>query len=267
MGHRPVGRHPMNQTFRRAGILFSNTLLEENEKRAIRDLVAVHPQEFSTDLTMFDRLVRMQHFGLPTRLMDVSLNPLVALYFASDIGPPGTPTDGVVTGFSVPSGREKYYDSDSVSCLANLANLTKTEKNKIIQIRSDRTPGSSTKDEIARINKTHVYRRLHQFIRDEKSYFLPAISPVDLFKPYYVHPKLSNRRISAQSGGFIIFGLQPHRKINFEYKIDETRFVVPHAAKEGIRKSLEILGISDSSLFPEIDREAKRIEASYRGSD
>jgi hypothetical protein len=29
---------------------------------------------------MFDKLVRMQHFGLPTRLLDVSLNALVALY-------------------------------------------------------------------------------------------------------------------------------------------------------------------------------------------
>ena len=27
---------------------------------------------------MFDKLVRMQHFGLPTRLLDVSRNALVA---------------------------------------------------------------------------------------------------------------------------------------------------------------------------------------------
>ncbi len=36
---------------------------------------------------MFDRLVRMQHFGLPTRLLDVSLNPLIALCVATDPGP------------------------------------------------------------------------------------------------------------------------------------------------------------------------------------
>ena len=38
--------------------------LERNEKRAVRDLISVHPHEFAPDETMFDKLVRMQHFGL-----------------------------------------------------------------------------------------------------------------------------------------------------------------------------------------------------------
>src|ERR1700690_605306 len=53
--------------------------LLKNEKRAVRDLISVQPHEFASDETMFDKLVRMQHFGLPTRLLDFSLNALVAL--------------------------------------------------------------------------------------------------------------------------------------------------------------------------------------------
>ena len=132
---------------------------------------------------MFDRLVRMQHFGLPTRLLDVSLNVLVALYFAADPGPKGATTDGVVTAFAIPPEREKYFDSDSVSCLAHLANMTDKEKAKIYQSRESRRKGLSKDERIEEFNTQDVIERLHQFIRSEKPYFLPIINPVDLFKP------------------------------------------------------------------------------------
>jgi len=110
--------------------------LLEDEKRAVRDLISVHPSEFATDETMFDKLVRMQHFGLPTRLLDVSRNALVALYFATDPGPNRSkPSDGMVTAFAIPPEREKYFDSDSVSCIANLANMTSEEKAEINRLR------------------------------------------------------------------------------------------------------------------------------------
>lgn len=237
--------------------------LAESEKRAVRDLVSVHPGEFAGDETMFDRLVRMQHFGLPSRLLDVSQNPLVALYFATDPGPKGEESDGAVTAFAVPEGREKYYDSDAVSCLANLANMTAKEKSEIIRLRQLRLKGTTREAEIKRVNEEGVYTRLHQFIRAEKPHFLSIIDPIDLFKPYYVHPKMSNRRILSQAGGFIIHGLTPSRKIKFAHPIEETRFVIPKDAKGPLRKALELLGISDSTLFPELDRAANRIKTSY----
>ncbi|MEN5145897.1 FRG domain-containing protein [Brevundimonas diminuta] len=239
------------------------TSLADSEKRAVRDLVSVHPGEFATDETMFDRLVRMQHFGLPTRLMDVSQNPLVALYFATDPGPAGEESDGAVTAFAVPEEREKYFDSDAISCLANLANMTAREKVEIVRIRQNRAAGTKLSAEIARINDEPVYQRLHQFIRAEKPHFLPIINSIDLFKPYYVHPKMSNRRILSQAGGFIIYGLTPTKKINFAHPITETKFVIPKDAKGPLRKALELLGISDSTLFPELDRAANRIKARY----
>jgi FRG domain len=41
--------------------------LLKNEKKAVRELISVQPHEFASDETMLDKLVRMQHFGLPTR--------------------------------------------------------------------------------------------------------------------------------------------------------------------------------------------------------
>jgi hypothetical protein len=240
-------------------------LIEENEKRATRDLISVHPNEFSSDQTMFDKLVRMQHFDLPTRLMDVSKNPLVALYFATEVDKKGEEADGQVTAFSIPEEREKYYDSDTVSCLANLANLTKSEKNQIIHLRKIRPKGTRITDDTDTSNITEIYKRLHQFIRTEKPYFLPIIKPIDLFKPYYVHPKMNNRRIIAQAGGFIIYGLQPPKSINFAHIIEETRFIIPEEKKSSLRSDLDLLGINESTLFPELDKAAKRIKLSYAG--
>jgi hypothetical protein len=250
-----------------AGI-FRRELIDllKNEKRAVRDLMSVHPHEFASDGTMFDRLVRMQHFGLPTRLLDVSLNALVALYFAADPGPKGVESDGVVTAFAVPEEREKYFDSDSVSCLAHLANMTAKEKAEIYRLRESRTKGLSKDQRIEEFNKEEVIKRLHQFIRSEKPYFLPIINPVDLFKPYFVHPKLSNVRILAQTGAFIIYGIDPPKRIKFAHEIKETRFIVPKDRKKDIRASLETLGINESSLFPEIDKAAARIRDRYSKS-
>ncbi|MCS5960637.1 hypothetical protein LNP74_16615 [Klebsiella pneumoniae subsp. pneumoniae] len=37
----------------------------------INELLTVQPAEFMNDRYMLDKLVRMQHYGLPTRLLDV----------------------------------------------------------------------------------------------------------------------------------------------------------------------------------------------------
>ena len=238
--------------------------LLENEKRAVRDLISVHPSEFATDETMFDKLVRMQHFGLPTRLLDVSRNALVALYFATDPGPHGKkPSNGMVTAFAIPPQREKYFDSDSVSCIANLANMTSEEKDEIYRLKESliKLPED---EQIMKFNDDDAMKRLHQFIRSEKSYFLPIINPIDLLQPYYVHPKMSNRRILAQSGAFILYGLDPFKELFFPYEIEETSFLVPQRAKKPIRKALANLGINESTLFPEIDKAAARIKNQYK---
>jgi len=141
--------------------------LFEDEKTAVRKLISVQPHEFASDETMFDKLVRMQHFGLPTRLLDVSRNALVALYFATDPGPDGKSTDGMVTAFAVPKEIEKHYDSDSVSCIANLANMTAEEKDKIyrsIERRSRITESLSedisSDENIKKFNKNGIIERL-----------------------------------------------------------------------------------------------------------
>jgi hypothetical protein len=63
--------------------VFRETINREQEHILLRELIAAHPEDFAADLTSLEQLVRMQHYALPTRLLDVTWNPLVALYFAA----------------------------------------------------------------------------------------------------------------------------------------------------------------------------------------
>ena len=57
------------------------------EKDLIDAAKTYYPQEFENCHNAISRLVKMQHYGLPTRLYDVTANPLVALYFACNSEP------------------------------------------------------------------------------------------------------------------------------------------------------------------------------------
>ena len=234
----------------RAGLL-------DHERNAVRELQATHPQEFAADQTMFDRLVRMQHYELPTRLLDMTGNPLVALYFATGEVDPrlGPATDGKVTYALIPRERTKYFDSDTVSCISHLSNLSALEKDDLL---------AHIDLQKSRFNKLKTTDRLLQFIRTEKTYFRDQIVPYELNQKWFVWPKLSNRRIIAQNGAFIIYGLSLNTALSGGVPpIYLKHFRVLASKKHVIRIELKRLGITQGSLFPEIDKASIEITNKY----
>ena len=91
-----------------------------NEDVLFKELVLRCPNDFLTQESTFQTLVKMQHYSLPTRLLDLTANPLIALFFAST-PIAGRANVGEVLVFSVPKRDIKYFDSDTVSVIANIS--------------------------------------------------------------------------------------------------------------------------------------------------
>lgn len=93
-----------------------------NEHIAFRNVVAQQSSEFAQCKSAIEYLVKMQHYGLKTRLLDITSNALIALYFAcaNHLGD-ANGKEGEVIIFKFPKRIIKHYDSDTISAVANIA--------------------------------------------------------------------------------------------------------------------------------------------------
>lgn len=223
-----------------------NYLYRDNEHILYRELLVSNSADFQSDVYTLDSLVRMQHYSLPTRLLDITSNPLIALYFACKSA---IDEDGEVIVFSMNRKNIKYFDSDLASCIANLARLPQSEKESI-------------KFEEEGFNEQPPIRRLLHFIREEKPFFEPIIIPDDLRKIVCVKGKQSNDRISSQSGAFLLFGLDAVFDEEGTTEIKVSRITVTN--KKAILKELDLLNINESTVFPYIENSAKYVADKFR---
>ena len=233
------------------GIAREKWLEGDKESDLFRECERRLSREFATCKSTFEKLVLMQHYGIPTRVLDVSPDSLQALFFALYIGPKSKKDDNrdaVVLVYEVPSKAICNWHSDKVSIIANVA-VYAHDNLDIRGIASD----------IETFNKDDSIHHLLHEIRAEKPHFRDEIVKDDLESIYCVHPLLDNPRIKAQQGAFLLFGIDgdKHHLATLESnkgpKIRLAKIRIPQYAKARIREELNLLGKTVDTVYPDWD--------------
>ncbi|WP_244131651.1 FRG domain-containing protein [Burkholderia multivorans] len=225
-----------------------NFINRDAEDRMYRELLVSNSVDFQGDVYTLDRLVRMQHYSLPTRLLDITSNPLIALYFACKSN---LDHDGEVIVFSMERNQIKYFDSDTASCIANLTRLPQERKDSIDYSSND----------VRKFNKQKPVKQLLHFVKEEKPFFESRMDPRHLRSVICVKGKHTNNRISFQSGAFLLFGHDAVLDERGTPEIEVQRIAVTN--KHVVLNQLDQMNINESTVFPYIENSAKYIAKKF----
>ena len=218
-----------------------------NEERNLIDMAKFKmPNIFRNDLSPIELLALLQHYGIPTRLLDISENALVALFFACF---KNYEVDGEVIVF-----KNQKYDITNYPIINAIADSYRFAK--------------------------ETFRCLSFFFGDVKNqpYFLEQKQSLELsYKDdvdggkwiasccnnlLYIYAPIQSARQQAQQGRYILFPNHINNNIYdegcFEWKIEPipkdhkdiiARIIVPKEIKEQLLVDLSIMGITEASLF------------------
>ena len=239
--------------------------LQSVEQRMLIDLSTRRPEDFSGAATALSRWVLAQHHGLKTRFLDITSNPLVAMFHACA---DERRSDARLHVFVVPRSLVKTFTSDVISVIANFARLDRYHQ-QVLLGEKDLAMGERT---VSAADHKIAMRQLYQSIKQEKPYFEELIDPRDFYRAFVVEPQQVSERIRAQSGAFLVSAFHPRFEreeiLNWNSRIPvyaHYLLTVPEARKTRVVEDLRVADVSGETLFPGLDSTASAITKHYEG--
>ena len=246
----------------------------DSEGPMLHELALRRPEDFSESGSALSWWVLAQHHGLPTRFLDLSRNPLVALFHGCG-SEENWDGDGLVHVFVVVSSLIERFDSVRVSIVANFAKLERSKQAALLGVRDDTLAGTS----IGRY--WSAMRELCDMVRRENPQFGDYVDVRHLVRVFVIEPQQSLERLRVQSGAFlasafherfereqVLWGDDAERVLGIGRGIpiyDNYQLLVPADAKRGILDELEMLDVTRERLFPGLDSAAERIKNLFVG--
>lgn len=232
------------------------------EEEIIQNAYARNPQEFAPHLSSFEKLTKLQHYNLCTRLLDVTLNPLVALYFAckKSISSDETNNNGIVLCHT---DYPKNYDNIEVRILSAVAEMEINGKtlNQLLDELKYRNIISDDEDNRLKEND---YAKIINILQSN----------------YFVTSNFSNERLIRQNGAFLIPGCinidisrkggeRKLHKAKYDLKSEfKTKYIlIPEENKEQILDELCLYNVHEGALFPEFEHQMNYIKSRYLQKD
>lgn len=220
------------------------------------------PNEFVNIGDGFEIMEKYQHYGMCTRLLDVTTNPLVALYFACEHHKEEEYTDSVskeslkmspmgIVYFKEENAPLKYDDFE-VRIISKLAsydlNESRTLEEVIHKLYEDKIISGE------QLKTWSKDKGLLEFINICQNVFT-------------VLPIMNNDRLIRQSGAFLLpgqFNIECRKEkikdavitkaeANLRSEFEKEFFYIDDEDKEKVRRELEHCNISEANLFPELE--------------